>query len=180
MAENLTGTHGNDTLIGTNNGETISGLGGNDRIVANGGNDILIGGLGADRLTGGLGKVVFDFNSINNSTPRQSGMVNNASFSPIAGQGLRDIITDFTRGQDKIDLSTIDVNTNVGGNQAFVWRGTGSFTGARQTYRKALQSRWHRQRQDDHLWRHQWRSPCRLPDRAHRHQAAGRPSDFIV
>jgi len=130
MAENLTATRGNDTLIGTNNGETISGLGGNDRIVANGGNDILIGGLGADRLTGGLGRDVFDFNSINDSAPRQSGMVNNASFSPIAGQGLRDIITDFTRGQDKIDLSTIDVNTNVGGNQAFVWRGTGSFTGA--------------------------------------------------
>ena len=50
----------------------------------------------------------------------------------IAGQGLRDIITDFTHGQDKIDLSAIDANTRVAGNQAFTWRGTGDFTRPRR------------------------------------------------
>lgn len=35
---------------------------------------------------------------------------------------------------DRIDLSTIDANTSVSGNQAFVFKGTGAFTGAGQVH----------------------------------------------
>jgi hypothetical protein len=45
----------------------------------------------------------------------------------LSGRGLRDIITDFTHGQDKIGLSAIDANTRVAGNQAFSWLGQGNF-----------------------------------------------------
>ena len=41
---------------------------------------------------------MFVFTSISDSAPGQSGCVNNGSYSALAGQGLRDIITDFTHG----------------------------------------------------------------------------------
>ena len=72
-------------------------------------------------MTGGPGNDVFVFNSISDSAPGQSGYINNGSFSWLSGHGRRDVITDFTRGQDKIDLSAIDANNRVGGNQAFTF-----------------------------------------------------------
>jgi hypothetical protein len=41
----------------------------------------------------------------------------------------RDVILDFTQGQDKIVLSDIDANTNIAGDQAFVFRASYSFSG---------------------------------------------------
>jgi Ca2+-binding RTX toxin-like protein len=129
IAENnvITGTNHADRLIGTNNGETINALAGNDGINGNGGNDRIIGGAGADRMTGGPGNDFFVFNSIGDSAPGQSGLVDKDTFSQAAGNGLRDVITDFTRGHDKIGLSAIDANNQVGGNQAFSWLGQGHF-----------------------------------------------------
>ena len=40
----------------------------------------------------------------------------------------RDRIADFNPGLDEIDLSSIDASSVVSGNNAFVWRGTGTFT----------------------------------------------------
>ncbi|MFG1379946.1 type I secretion C-terminal target domain-containing protein, partial [Xanthobacter autotrophicus] len=41
-----------------------------------------------------------------------------------------DTITDFSAAQgDRIDLSQIDANTTVGGNQDFTFLGTAAFTG---------------------------------------------------
>jgi hypothetical protein len=39
-----------------------------------------------------------------------------------------DIITDFTRGQDRIDLRNIDAFGVGGTNAAFVWNGTSAFS----------------------------------------------------
>ena len=45
----------------------------------------------------------------------------------------RDRIVDFLRNQgDKLNLELIDANLNVGGDQDFVFRGTGAFTGIGQ------------------------------------------------
>src|SRR5262249_1590467 len=74
----------------------------------------LTGGLGQDTLTGGAGNDIFDFHSLDES--------------PV-GSGLRDIVTDFQSGRDKIDLSTIDTDPTKKGDQGFRFIGTQSFGG---------------------------------------------------
>ena len=103
--ENATGGKGNDTLIGSNGNNILKGGAGNDRIE---------GGLGADKLYGGSGADTFVFKSVKDSTISLSG---------------RDTIHDFSRSQkDKIDLSAIDANTRIGGDQAFDFIGTKAFS----------------------------------------------------
>jgi Ca2+-binding RTX toxin-like protein len=80
----------------------------------------LFGGLGSDRMDGGAGSDTFDFNSVS-ETPT----------------GLnRDLITDFTgNGKlagDLIDVSTLDANVLLPGNQAFAFIGSAAFTAAGQ------------------------------------------------
>jgi len=82
----LTGTAG---LIGIGNElfNNITGTTGNDNLNGMTGNDTLIGGLGTDKLTGGTGNDVFVFDSA------------------LDGKLNIDNITDFTLGQDKIQLN---------------------------------------------------------------------------
>lgn len=114
LANNLSGSSGNDVL---------KGVAGNDALNGGSGDDLLVGGTGLDQLTGGSGKDRFDFNSIGESLEN----------SRVRGNGP-DVITDFTRGQDKIDLSTIDANSALSGNQAFktLIASTSSFSAAGQ------------------------------------------------
>jgi Ca2+-binding RTX toxin-like protein len=109
----ITGMGGNDTLTGGGGYDTIDGGTGDDRLAGGGGADRLTGGLGRDRLTGNGGIDRFDFNA----TP-ESGTTGAA----------RDVITDFAAGTaataiDRIDVSTIDANAGLGGNQAFIYGG---------------------------------------------------------
>ncbi len=94
-------TNGNFRMFGGADADILTG---------GAGNDTLYGGLGADTLTGGLGLDIFQYRSVAESTP--------------AG---RDGIQDFTLG-DKIDLSRIDANTLLAGDQAFTFIGSGAFT----------------------------------------------------
>jgi hypothetical protein len=45
-----------------------------------------------------------------------------------ATAGTADEIVDFTSGQDNIDLSAVDANSLLGGDQAFAFIGTAAFT----------------------------------------------------
>ena len=93
----------NAMLVGNLGDNKLTGNGSDNTLNGGGGADTLTGGAGADRLTGGSGNDVFCF----------------ASLADLGlGQG-RDVITDFTRGQDKIDLSLIDANLEKFGDQAF-------------------------------------------------------------
>ncbi|WP_310417002.1 cadherin-like domain-containing protein [Mycoplana sp. BE70] len=129
VAETKPGTTGNDTLAGTSGNDTLDGKAGNDVIKGGAGNDTLIGGTGVDILTGGAGRDVFVFASVKDSAPGYSGFVNNGGFSPLSGGGKRDIVTDFVRGEDRLDVSKIDADTKIAGDQAFAWRGKGEFSG---------------------------------------------------
>jgi Ca2+-binding RTX toxin-like protein len=121
--EILLGTAGDDVLRGDNGRDQLFGFRGDDRLIGGagadrlhggGGDDVLIGGFGADRLSGGGGADLFIFRLVEGSQP---------------GAALRDRIGDFSRSEgDRIDLSAMDANTNLAGDQAFVLGG-GSFTG---------------------------------------------------
>ncbi len=92
--DTLRGFGGNDTLMGGAGDDYINGGKGNDRIYGGGGNDVLAGGDGADTF-------VF--------TP-------NMQF---------DRVTDFNGAKgDLLDLSSLDANANLAGNQAFSFVGT--------------------------------------------------------
>ncbi len=116
--DTLTGLAGNDILIGGAGVDTMLGGAGNDALQADGGNDILTGGAGADRMTGGSGNDRFVWSAMED-------------FGTLA---LGDVVTDFRSGQDKLDLSAIDANLGVSGNQAFTFLATqgANFTAAGQ------------------------------------------------
>jgi serralysin len=109
----LRGDAGNDELLGESGGDFLVGGSGSDRLNGGAGNDTIDGGSGKDTLTGGTGFDRFDFNSVTESLP---------------GTVSRDLITDFSHGVDRIDLSSIDANSTIAGNQAFVFIGAADFT----------------------------------------------------
>ncbi len=105
-AINGTGNISNNSLTGNAAANSLNGDAGADKLLGGAGNDILIGGVGKDTLTGGTGADKFKFAAVS-----ETGMT----------ATTRDTITDFKTVQaDKIDLSTIDANTTVAANNAFV------------------------------------------------------------
>jgi Ca2+-binding RTX toxin-like protein len=89
-ANNIFGDEGDDLIIGKNHSDLINGGTGNDNINGGVGNDQLTGGLGYDVLIGGAGNDQFIFNDLLDSTASES-----------------DLILDFIKGEDKINLSNL-------------------------------------------------------------------------
>jgi len=109
---------GNDKLVGGSGDDRLFGEGGNDSLFGGTGYDKMEGGAGADQMTGGAGADIFIWRSISD-TGRTSGKADLArDFSFAAG--------------DKLDLSLIDANAGLPGNQAFSFIGTGAFSAAGQ------------------------------------------------
>ena len=92
-------------FIGGNAGDnSLYGGAGNDTLNGREGNDILVGGEGVDQLKGGTGADQFVF--------RDGDLSND--------QWFYETITDFSIAEgDKIDLTAIDADGAVAGNQAF-------------------------------------------------------------
>jgi len=112
LANVITGSSGVNVLSGLGGNDTILGLAGNDTIAGGNGDDAITGGTGADTLSGGFGNDTFIYKAANESG---------------ATTASRDTIVDFTAG-DKIDLSAIDANASIAGDQAFVMDAGGTFT----------------------------------------------------
>ena len=115
--EDVNGTLGHDTILGTDGDNGIDGRDGNDVIYGRGGNDDLYGFEGADTLIGGLGRDdIFNGDGVN-------GFRDVVRYESLKDSGTtdatRDTIYSFTKGQDKIDLSKLDANLGLKGNQAF-------------------------------------------------------------
>lgn len=110
-ADKLVGTSGNDWIHGNAGADVIDGGAGNDTLLGGSGRDVLTGGAGADRMSGGDGNDTFVFRSPSDSLP---------------GAGNRDVIEWFQRGADKIDISLMDANTAVAGDQVFKFAGESS------------------------------------------------------
>jgi Ca2+-binding RTX toxin-like protein len=118
-ADSLNGGTANDTLNGDAGNDTLQGGDGNDQLVGGdgadnliGGNngDTLVGGAGLDTLNGGVGGAGdrFVFAQVSDSPVSQQDVIT-AFDAPGAGSG------------DLIDLSAIDANLDLAGDQAFVF-----------------------------------------------------------
>jgi Ca2+-binding RTX toxin-like protein len=114
----LSGEAGNDTIKGGGGMDNLLGGAGNDSLMGETGQDYLTGGLGKDTLSGGADRDYFHFSALN-----ESGITSTTW----------DVITDFTRNTstvigDIIDLSMIDTNLAVAGDQAFSFIGSNVFS----------------------------------------------------
>ncbi|MFM6281813.1 MAG: calcium-binding protein, partial [Dolichospermum sp.] len=93
--DSLTGGDGKDSLTGGAGNDTLTGGIGNDTLTGSAGNDSLTGGAGSDNLTGGAGNDIFGYTALTDSNA-----------GTLTGADLTfDTITDFTKGQDKIDVT---------------------------------------------------------------------------
>lgn len=115
-ADWLFGENGTDTLRGDFGNDLLYGGAGQDFLYGGEGNDTLVGGAGRDALWGGNGSDTFRITLAGDSQ---------------TGPGI-DRVVDFQKGLDRIDLSMIDADTSMPGNQAFSFFGMGApmFTGA--------------------------------------------------
>lgn len=121
-SDDLTGDKGRDTMLGGTGNDTIAAGSGNDsldggagadRLLGESGSDTLKGGAGADRLTGGGGNDVFVFAAAGDSIPTATDTI-----TDFAGAGVA--------AGDRINLSALDANTVLAGNQTFIRGGTGN------------------------------------------------------
>ena len=103
--DTLEGRSGDDFIRGGNGNDILRGDDGNDRLFGDADNDVLFGGKGNDVMTGGTGNDIFAFRT--------------GDFVP----GNMDKITDFIRGQDKLDFNLVQLST--GGDFNFI--GTSQF-----------------------------------------------------
>ena len=109
----------NETMVLNASQETdgflrLFGGAANDVLIGGANADLIHGALGGDEIQGGGGADVFRYQS----TAESSGAAE-----------ATDRILDFTPGTDKLDLARVDANTNVAGDQAFLFIGASAFTG---------------------------------------------------
>lgn len=111
---------GNDMLFGGEGNDTLFGNIGNDTLNGGTGDDILTGGAGRDALIGGSGNDLFTFISADDSNLESFDVIRagfGSSVPAFEGAGAS--------AGDKIDLREIDADTEVSGNQWFVFGGHG-------------------------------------------------------
>jgi Ca2+-binding RTX toxin-like protein len=102
-----------NVMTGGGGADTLLGLAGDDTLSGGLGNDILLGGAGRDTLTGGGGADIFRFTAVSDLG---------------ATATTTDTVRDFLHSQlDVIDLSAIDANSTLAGDQAFTFIGTAAF-----------------------------------------------------
>ncbi len=107
----INGGTGNDTIVGGTGDDVISGGAGSDSLSGGVGNDTLTGGAGVDELTSAAGNDKLVWTNAN-----ESGV----------GASNRDIVSDFSQGNDLIDLQAIST---------FGFRGTQAFSGTNNEVR---------------------------------------------
>jgi serralysin len=94
----LGGDAGNDLIGGDGGHDQLYGGSGSDSIYGGGGNDTIFGGTGQDLLVGGAGNDDFVFRSA----------------AEVGIGGARDVISDFTGGQDQMDFTAMGMTFSAG------------------------------------------------------------------
>ncbi|MBB6469917.1 Ca2+-binding RTX toxin-like protein [Aminobacter lissarensis] len=128
--DSLEGGSGNDTLYGGLGTDVLNGNDGADTLHGEAGNDTLKGGAGNDRLNGGAGKDTLEgMEGLDVLTGGQGNDVFLFRSTIETANNLPDVITDFEHGIDRVNLSLIDANLRVQGDQAFSFIGDRQFSG---------------------------------------------------
>src|SRR5262245_2659692 len=118
LANIIQGNAFDNTLAGLAGNDVLRGGLGNDVLDGGDGQDRLYGGFGADTMTGGLGADTFVIEGANQTAAVVPFMI------------IYDRITDFSAAQgDHIDVSAIDANLLMAGDQPFTYIGANAFTG---------------------------------------------------
>lgn len=94
---------GNDTVSGLEGSDTLQGNQGNDNIGGGLGNDLIRGGQGADTIRGGQGS---DTIYGDRGVDVLSGLAGNDLFVFDFPEAVNNVITDFTRGEDRLQFTT--------------------------------------------------------------------------
>lgn len=113
LDELLIGGGGNDSIVGQAGDDELQGGLGHDSLYGGLGDDLLVGGSGGDKLMGREGADVFSFLA--------------PSSSPLSGR--LDVIGDFQRSIDRIDLSEMDADQTTADEQSFSFIGQEAFSG---------------------------------------------------
>ena len=114
-AINDTGSVGNDYYFGSAVADTIDGNAGDDKLEGLGGNDVLSGGLGNDTLLGGVDNDILsggagdDFLDAGPGSDTLTGGAGADTFF-FSEQSGTSVITDFTKGTDKIQFDAASLN----------------------------------------------------------------------
>jgi Ca2+-binding RTX toxin-like protein len=110
----VNGGNGDDNVFGGGAYDRVYGGAGNDLVNGQAGNDFIVGGAGIDLIVGGPGADRFVFLD--------------GDFGP--DLSATDRIKDFSKAQgDLIDLTRVDANIALAGDQAFKWIGNAAFSG---------------------------------------------------
>ena len=129
-ADVINGNGGNDTIFGDGGDDNIAGSSGSDLINGGAGNDSIIGGSGNDLINGDAGDDIIIGSGGADIMLGRTGNDIYRYFDTIeSGVGARDVITDFSHAVDKIQLSAIDANITLPGNQSFVFNGLAPING---------------------------------------------------
>ncbi|WP_408587195.1 calcium-binding protein [Novosphingobium sp.] len=116
-ADRLYGGDSSDVLLGGTGNDRLYGDLGADRLVGGAGDDMLVGGNGPDAMTGGLGADRFVWSSYDELKRFVTNVFE------------LDMVRDFNHGEgDRIDLSRLDANRGLVGDQAFTFIGTDAFS----------------------------------------------------
>jgi serralysin len=123
--DSLIGNYGEDTLLGGDGNDTMSGGTGADSLAGGNGADLMAGDIGADTMEGGDGADVLIGGAF--GTDVMTGGAGADSFVYLTADDsfatqAADIITDFTQGEDVIDLALLDPGS-------FAFSGLDPFTG---------------------------------------------------
>ncbi len=114
--EMIEGSRYTDRLLGDNEDNNFNGGNSSDRVFGRMGNDVLNGGRGVDAIYGNNGADVMTGGSVAGQMDR---FIYFGATDTGVGAGNRDIITDFTSGEDRIEISRIDADVTVGLVQDF-------------------------------------------------------------
>ncbi|MEQ1520021.1 MAG: hypothetical protein ABL936_02000 [Aestuariivirga sp.] len=133
--ENVSCGREDDTVFGDSGGNIILGWKGDDFIRGRGGVDNILGGEGNDTLIGDTAGDKLYAGTLQDNQSQTDGDADIIKYFQIMDSTYdngMDTIFQFEHaaggGDDRIDLSSIDANTSLGGNQAFQFVGSGNFS----------------------------------------------------